>query len=116
MVIGGHMVCISKQVVGKAVITGINNQKNVVTTDRLFHQTLSVTALETGAVTGYNKGILVHANFLTPVDQMLVNQLGKFFRAGAGNQSKGCFLSIRVEKFCGCYQILRHDSISPPSL
>ena len=49
-------------------------------------------------------------------DQMLIHQLGQLFCTGTGDQRKGCLLTGRVKKFIGCNDVLRHDSISPPSL
>ena len=116
MIIGRHIVLMAEQVIGQAIVTGVNNQKNVMTADGLLYKALCVTALETGAITANNKGISLNTHFLTPVDQMLVNQMCKFLSTGACNQHKGCFLSGGVEEFCGCNKILRHDTISPPLL
>ena len=76
---------------------------------------LGITALETRTVTTNNKTVLLDTDFLTPVDQMLVDQVGQFLSTGTSNQCQRCFLSGWVKKFCRCNDILRHDSIFPPS-
>ena len=48
VIVRGHVVHVVKQLVGHAVVAGINNDENIVAAHRLLDQTLGVAALEAG--------------------------------------------------------------------
>ena len=115
MVIGGHMVLLTKQVVGQAVITGIHNEENVVTPNGLLDQAFGIAALETRAVAVNEKCFLLNANFPCPCTQVTINQIGQLLCTGTGNQSQMRDLRIRIEEFGRRDIVVRHGIISPPS-
>ena len=63
----------TKQIVGQRIVTGITDQENVVTTDRLLYQTLGVAVLETGASAIQKESVLLDADFMGPLNQVLVD-------------------------------------------
>ena len=102
------MVVVTEQLVGDTVVAGIDHDVDIVAADRLLDQTLGVAALEAGAVTGDDKGVLLVADFLGPVDQITVDEAGKLLGTGAGDQSQLRNLSITAEKVLGIHIIDRH--------
>jgi hypothetical protein len=110
MIVGGHVIGVTEELIGQAIVTGVNDNENVVTTDGLQHQTLGITALETGACTGNDKGFLVDTDFLGPVDQMAVDELGQLLSTGAGNQTQLGNLIVGVEKD-GCINTVVGHSV-----
>ena len=115
VIIGRHMIFLTEQIVGQAVIARIHDNENVIPADGLLHQSLRVTTLKPGTGTVNDKRILFNANFLRPCAQMTINQIGQFLRTGAGNQSKMRDLRIRIEKFGRRDIVIRHGIFSPPS-
>ena len=101
VIVGGHVVLHAEQVVGQGVVAGIADEEDIIAADGLLHQALGVAALEAGAGTVDDKGILLNADFLGPGDQMAVDELGQLLSAGAGDQSQMGDLSLRIEKI-GC--------------
>ena len=98
MVIRRHMVLLTKQVVGQAVITGIHNEENVVAPDGLLDQTLGIAALETRAIAVNDKCVLLNANFPGPCTQVTINQVGQLLSTRTSNQAEMRDLRIRAEK------------------
>ena len=98
MIVRRHMILHAKQIIGNAVIARIHHDENIVAPDGLLHQTLRVTALETGTGTFNDKRVLLNADFLGPSAKMNINEVRQLFRTRAGDQPKVCHLGIGVKK------------------
>lgn len=108
MIVRGHMVFVTEQIIGQGVVAGVNHEEHVVAANGIPHQALGVAALEPGAITGDDKGFLRNANFLRPVNQVAVDELGQFFGAGTGDQAQVGDLGVRGEKAGGLDTVFRH--------
>ena len=75
VVIRRQVVLIVEQLVGHAVVAGINNDENIVAAHRLLDQTLGVAALEAGAGALDDKAIGLVAGLAGPAHQMLSMRL-----------------------------------------
>ena len=108
MIVGGHVVLHTEQVVGQAVIAGIHHEEDIIAADGFLDQALCIAALEPGAGAVDDEGLLLDADFLGPGFQMLVDLAGQCFRTGAGDQSDVSNLGLGVEKCGGCDNVIGH--------
>ena len=88
VVIRRQVVLIVEQLVGHAVVAGINNDENIVAAHRLLDQTLGVAALEAGAGALDDKAIGLVAGLAGPAHQMLVDEVGQLLGARAGDEAQ----------------------------
>ena len=88
VVVRGHVVHVVKQLVGHAVVAGVNNDENIVAAHRLLDQTLGVAALEAGAGALDDKAIGLVAGLAGPAHQMLVDEVGQLLGARAGDERR----------------------------
>ena len=76
------MVLIVEQLVGHAVVAGIDHDENIVAAHRLLDQTLGIAALEAGAGALDDKAIGLVAGLSGPAHQMLVDEVGQLLGTG----------------------------------
>ena len=98
VVIRRHMVFLTEQIIGQAVVAGVYDEENIVSPDRLLDEALCVAALKAGAVTVNDKRVLLNASFPCPRAQVTINQVSQFLSTRTSNQSKMRDLRIRIEK------------------
>ena len=111
VIVRGHVVLVVEQLVGHAVVAGVHNDEDIVTTHRLLHQALRVAALEAGAVAGNDKGILLDAGLFGPANQMLIDPAGKLLGTGAGDEPHIRHTGLLEEGLRGNFNGHNHNSL-----
>ena len=96
VVIRRQVVLIVEQLVGHAVVAGVNNDENIVAAHRLLDQTLGVAALEAGAGALDDKAIGLVAGLAGPAHQMLVDEVGQLLGARAGDEAQVSDLRLEI--------------------
>ena len=88
VVVGRQVVLIVEQLVGHAVVAGIDHDENIVAAHRLLDQTLGIAALEAGAGALDDKAIGLVSGLSGPAHQMLVDEVGQLLGARAGDEAQ----------------------------
>ena len=98
MVVRAHAVFVAENFVLAAVVAHIHNEEQVIAANGRFNQALAVARRKTRAFAVDDKCLILNVRFPCPAQQVLVDLLCQFLRAGAGDDAKVCHTFRRFEK------------------
>ena len=97
MIVGGHGVRLSEQIVLNAVVAHVDDKVQVHTTYGGFDQTFGIAGRKTGAFRFNNERVFFDAGLFGPFDQVGINTAGQFFGAFRSDNTQGS-CAILAEK------------------
>lgn len=88
MVVGGHGVLVSEDVIAAAVVADVHDEEKVVPADGRLDKALAVAGGKTGTFTFDDVAFLIKGAALRPFHEVRVDLLGQLARAGQADQPK----------------------------